>query len=285
MRAEELLETFTDEQLKAKVNGCFIQAENTNVLAHRGPEERQYSLTEADFYLKALASRHDARIAQRDFLMEVAVIALIGIEIVLSVYGLWEGHQQGKLIEKQTMALTHMDTSSAATATAMQAARDSLKSLAEAQAASLKILQEQQAEHAKKPRLALYVGKTPLAEAIVNPVARNGSAQGLASFDLFLKNIGDAPVGTFRLRAVVPVPAVFETDRLITVLEPDQPGSPTYTVTVQQPLLPAGETARIHVNLFVPNGTAPFKVSFTVNAMELQAVTPLGSLTVLAPTH
>jgi hypothetical protein len=278
MRAEELLDTLTDGELKKRVDDNFAAAETTGSLL-----QQQSHYDRADFYLRALQWRHDDRIAARDFRLEVAVIVLIGIEILLSVYGLWEGHQQGKLIERQTIALTHMDASSADTATAMQAARDSLKSLADAQAASLKILEEQPAEHAKKPKLTMYVGDTPLTKAIISPIARSGNAQSFASFDLLLKNIGEAPVSTFRLHALFPARVIFETDRLFTVLEPDQSGSPTQTVTVEQPLLPAGKTVRVHVKLWVPEGYAPFKVSFTVDAMELQAVTPLGSLTVVPP--
>jgi len=75
---------------------------------------------------------------------------------------------------------------------------------------------------------------------------------------------------------------VFETDRLITVLEPDPPSNAKiHTVTVQLAPLPIGQMVRIHVLLFVPNGHSPFKIPFTVDALELQAVAPVGSLTIL----
>ena len=47
------------------------------------------------------------------------------------------GYQQGKLIDKQTTALVHMDGSTASTATAMTAASTSLKTLAEDQEKSI----------------------------------------------------------------------------------------------------------------------------------------------------
>jgi hypothetical protein len=56
--------------------------------------------------------------------MEVAVILLIGVEIILSVIGLWAGYQQGKVLDKQTTALTHMDSSTTATATLLKTLTD-----------------------------------------------------------------------------------------------------------------------------------------------------------------
>jgi hypothetical protein len=91
MGAQELLETLTDDELKKRANECFIQAENTNFYL-----ERQGLLTEAAFYLNALIWRSDARVARRDFWMEVGVMVLIGGEIVLSVVGLRAGYQQGE---------------------------------------------------------------------------------------------------------------------------------------------------------------------------------------------
>src|SRR5260370_19996270 len=38
--------------------------------------------------------KRDERVARRDFWMEAGVMALIGIEIVLSVIALWVGYQQ-----------------------------------------------------------------------------------------------------------------------------------------------------------------------------------------------
>ena len=217
------------------------------------------------------------KIANRDFWMEVGVMVLIGIEIILSVIGLRAGYQQGEVLDKQTTALMHMDTSTAATS-------DSLQKLVAAQDASLKILQQEQAERAKKPRLTLYAGNIPLERASIHPKPRTGSAQTVASLDLLLKNEGDAPVSTFRLHALVPGDVILESNPLLTVPE-YEPSTPRagHIVTLQLAPLTAGQTVRTHMEIFVPNGHALFKIPFTVDALELQAVTPLGSLTVLPP--
>lgn len=223
--------------------------------------------------------RRNEELAQRDFKMEVGVMVLIGFEIVLSLIfgflGLWEGLKQAKALDRQVSVLSHMDTSTAATS-------DSLQKLVAAQDASLKILQQEQAERAKKPRLALYVGNTLLDKADVHPTARKGQVYTVASLDLLLKNEGDAPLSTFRLHALVPEGVVFNVDRLLIVPEAEPPARlNTYRVTLQLAPLPARETVRIHVELFVPNGHSPFKIPFAVDALELQTVAPLGSLTVL----
>ncbi len=281
MRAEELLETLTDDELKSKANHCFRQAEDTSRHLFAGTEERMRFLTEADFYLKALIWRQDARIAERDFRLEKWVIALISAEIVLSLIfgflGLWEGWKQGKALDRQVSVLSHMDTSTAATS-------DSLHKLVAAQDASLKILQQQQAERAKKPRLALYVGNIPLDRAPVHLTPLTGGGAE-ASLDLLLKNEGDAPVSTFRLQARVPSGVALNPEHLPNAPEFERSANRNnyYRVTLQLPTLPAGETFRIRTQIVASVGHPPFKILFTVDALELQAVAPLGSLTVLPP--
>ena len=282
MRAEELLGTLTDDELKKRANLCFFEAENTSIYKQAGPEEKLRLLTEADFYLKALIWRHDDRIADRDFRLEKWVIALISVEIVLSLIfgflGLWEGWNQGKALKREVDVLGHMETSTRATS-------ESLQKLVAAQDASLQILQQEQAERTKKPRLALYVGNIPLDRAPVRLKApRPQSTQATASLDLLLKNDGDAPVSTFRLHALVPAGIVFQTDRLFTVPESQPPPDlKTYGVTLQLAPLPAGQVVRIHADIFVPDGYPPFEIPFTVDALELRAVALVGSLTVLPP--
>ena len=166
----------------------------------------------------------------------------------------------------------------------MQTARDSLKSLADAQNETLRILQAEQAERAKKPRLALYVGNALLDKTAIHLKPRGGVAQTMASLDLLLKNEGDAPVSTFRLHALVPGDVILNSNPLLTVPEYEPSANPSsHTVTLQLPPLPAGQKVRIHVEIIVPNGHSLFKIPFTVDALEMQAVAPLGSLTVLPP--
>jgi hypothetical protein len=217
-------------------------------------------------------AQRDLQIAKSTLKMEKAVIWLISVEIVLSLgfggYGIYEGIKQSHVLDQQLAVLGHLD-----------------EKLVGAQDASLKILQEQQAEHAKKPRLALYADNILVDRASVHPKPAPGSAQTQAPVDLSIKNEGDAPVNTFRIHAVVPIEVVvFSEQQLIAVPEAEPPANPkTRRVTLELPLLPAGQTARIHTRIYVPNGHSPFKIPFTVDALELQAVAPLGSLTILPP--
>jgi len=106
----------------------------------------------------------------------------------------------------------------------------------------------------------------------------------MASLDLLLKNEGDAPVSTFRLHALVPGDVILNSNPLLTVPEYEPSANPSsHTVTLQLPPLPAGQKAGIHIEIIVPNGYSLFKIPFTVDALEMQAVAPLGSLTVLPP--
>jgi len=281
MRAEELLETLTDDELKDRANLCFFEAENPRLYKLASPEEKLRLLTEADFYLKALIWRHDARIAERDFRLEKWVISLISAEIVLSLIfgflGLWEGWKQGKALDRQVVVLSHMDTSTAATS-------DSLQKLVAAQDASLKILQQEQAERAKKPRFALYLGTVPVDIAPIHLEARGQGQQTIAQFDLTLKNEGDAPANPSEIHVLVPEGIYFNLSPLLPVQEYEEPSRPaTRTITFAIPLMPIGKTLRIRGEVLAPRGHASFKATFTVTTPQLQAVTPLGSLTVLPP--
>jgi len=226
--------------------------------------------------------KRNEEIAERDFRLERLVVWLIAAEIFVSLvfgcFGIYEGIKQANVLDR-------MDTSAAATATAMQTARDSLKTLSDAQAASLKILQQEQAERARKPRLVMYAGNVPLDRASVHPKVVSGSAQTQAPLDLFIKNKGDAPVTMFRIHAVMPSEViVFSEQQLIDVPEAEPPADPkTRRVTLQFPLLPAGDKVRIHTEVYVPKGYPSFKITFTVDALELRAVAPLGTLVVLPP--
>lgn len=204
----------------------------------------------------------------RHLILELLVIGLIGFEIVLSVIGLRAGYQQGKVLDKQTSALTHMDTSTAATV-------DSLQKLVAAQDASLKILQEEQAQRAKKPRLVLYVGSMPIDKTTLQLAPRTGLVQDTASFDLLVKNVGDAPVSTFRLHVLTPEGVGLDADQLIIVPQIGPPAHlNTQVLTLQLPLLPAGEMYRLHIAIYALKGDPAFRIKFTVDAIELQAEQP-----------
>jgi hypothetical protein len=125
MHAEEL-ESSTEKELRDKANINFIWAEDPNHPADNA--ERLRLLFKAQLYMSELAKRHDDKNSKRDFRMEIVVIVLISVEIILSVvFGLLalrEGNQQATV-------LSRMDTSTAATAAAMNEAKTSLKSLSE----------------------------------------------------------------------------------------------------------------------------------------------------------
>lgn len=266
MRARELLDTLSDDELIAKADACFVQAESVNIYLQPGPVDRQRLLAEADFYLKALAWRSDARIARRDFWMEVAVIVLIGAEIFLSLYfgivGIREAHEQSKVLDRQLSVLGRMDVSAASTAA---------------------LLQQEQAERGKKPKLALYVWNVPIDRATPRLKSIPGLSQDLATFDLFVKNEGDAPASTARLQVLTPEGVSLGGASPFASGPEFGPPLPRNAQRWSLPLpqLPIGETTKISVQFYVQKGHAAFKVAFSLDAPELPAVMPLGSLTVL----
>lgn len=293
MQAEELLQTLTDDELKRRANHCFLQAEDTSLYKRPSPEERLRFLTEADFYLKALIWRQDARKADRDkkeaeeradrdrkrenrhFWIELIVIGiLIGAELYFSIHygrlGLSEGRQQAAILQK-------MNKNTEDTAVQIQRAADAMTAI-------LQVLQADRADRAKKPSPALYVGNIPIDKATVRPTVPNGPTQSSARFDLLLKNEGDASLNTSEIHALVPEGINFYLSTLPTVPEYEEPSKPgTRSMSYAVPLTPVGKSLRIDCQISAPKGHAPFKVAFTITSPQLQAVTPLGSLTVLPP--
>lgn len=228
-----------------------------------------------DWLIECRDSQH--RREQRLETIEIGVVALITVEILLSLIfgaiGIYEAWKQGKVLD-------HMDASTAASAETTQTVRDELKSLVADQAKTREILQQQESDRAKKPRLALYLGNTPIDSASVH-LKLTGSSHDIASLDLLLRNGGDAPVSSSRLHALTPEGVWLDNPintNVVRQVEPEASG-----FTVQLPLLPAGQRVRVFMQLSVPHGHVTFKIPFTVDAMELQSVVRLGSLTVLPP--
>lgn len=202
--------------------------------------------------------------------IEIGVIVLIGIEIGLSIYYGNRSIREGK---KEAEILDKVNQSTSDTAAAMKQARDLLKSLADVQSAL-------QAERARKPRLALYVGNTPIDSAFVH-LTLTKSSHDLASLDLLLKNSGDAALSPSRLHALMPDGVWIENDINRPNVWQIEPESSRFTV--QLPLLPTDQTIHLPIRLWVPHGHPPVKIRFDIDAMELQSVVSLGSLTILPP--
>jgi hypothetical protein len=238
----------------------------------------------------------------RDLVLEIAVIVLIGLEIWLSVKGLREGREQAKVIE-------HMDHSTADTADAMKAARDSLRTLNDAQTISLdrlndmdanlqaslartstmvsttrnqlEILKKEQsdrlAQEAKKPKPALFVGPLPLINPPLNSTitAREETDTSMA-FDFTLANLGDAPANKIELRAMVPQRDVSITASVSYQQIPQLAGSPFNIIIFPLDHLRPGQQLQVEITFNYPKGHLPFEVMFSIDANEIQAGTPLG---------
>jgi len=123
-------EKATTEELRQTVDALFAGAEEAGFIAQR---EARWS--EARFYIAEIERRGHDRVARRDFWMEVAVIALILIEIILSVYGIRLAIKQGNdadaLMTKQTAVLDQLNANMQATAQVLQASQATMQSMNE----------------------------------------------------------------------------------------------------------------------------------------------------------
>jgi hypothetical protein len=109
----EEIENLSEKQLRIRVNEWFAY------LAACGNEQRAGVVAQAEFYMRELERRENAEVAARDFgfstrdlemanrsyTMEKSVIALIGLEIIIAIAGLWYGIHEGN---KQQTVLEQM---------------------------------------------------------------------------------------------------------------------------------------------------------------------------------
>jgi hypothetical protein len=79
-------------------------------------DRRAAKLLEAQFYMIELDRRHDARIARRDFRMELVVIGLIGLELIAATWGMWlgskESNEQAQTMERVVNGLDRIEKAS-----------------------------------------------------------------------------------------------------------------------------------------------------------------------------
>jgi hypothetical protein len=269
-------------------------------------------LLEAQFYLTAVARKEDERVGSRDYKLEVWVIVLIGIEIILSIVGIWIGIREGN---QQARVLSNIEQSTKNSAQAMLAAKSSLETLASSQTNSLghlkqmdsslqssqtttaamasatrkqlQILQAEQASRAsqlaRKPNLKLYVAGVP-ANGLTVSFKPRSETDTLMSFDFELVNEGNAIATKPLMRVVVDNKQVLvqSTTPLQTPVE--SPDSPTRVF-----LLPLDNIRpRVHMPMTFtftyPANSKSFGVGFNVDADEIEAGTFLGTISV-NPRH
>lgn len=111
MRFEEF-ETASLKTLRREAKFCFSEYQDPNT----GGMDKPALLLEAQFYMNEMDRRHGNRVANRDLILELIVIALILGEIIMSVY---EGNIQAKLIAQENAVLQHLDDSTKKTAESM----------------------------------------------------------------------------------------------------------------------------------------------------------------------
>jgi hypothetical protein len=221
--------------------------------------------------------KHNKKIEMRDFWMEVGVMVLIGIEILLSLYGLKEGKDQAAV-------MSSMATSATLTATYMTEATRDLHELNDAQADSLKILKRQEtdreAQLGRKPEFALYVGHVRL-DGSHAPLKPSQETDTGATFDFVLKNTGSLTANKVSWRVLVP-PAVFVT--VINGIPPTQPNDlpnrPVRAFLFSQEFMGPRNYVAVSITFVFHKGHPPFQVAFNASALEIAGEVPIGTLTV-----
>jgi hypothetical protein len=83
----------TDVQLVQLADDCLTKMDGSGPLDHPA-----YLLT-AQLYMNEIDKRHDAKIARRDFVMELTVIALILAEVI---FGIVDGNKRARILDQMS---------------------------------------------------------------------------------------------------------------------------------------------------------------------------------------
>ena len=125
----EEFEVAQNADLTLETKRCFDIYNNQNFAS----QARSAALLEAQFYMQELGRREDAKVARRDLILELIVIALIGLEIVLAVYGtrlaIKQANDQDVMMSKQMEVLNRLDGNMQLTAQTLQSSQTTMQSM------------------------------------------------------------------------------------------------------------------------------------------------------------
>jgi hypothetical protein len=187
--------------LRERAKGCFDMAQDA-ILS----EGRSALLLEAQFYMQELDRRQGSWIATRDLVLEIVVILLIGGEI-------WFGNKaatdQGALMKGQTAVLQKLDTSTSATATAMEGLSDITKAMSDTTAASGKTLLSlktttETMNKAVHDQVSLFYDPAVLVTYVPSAHILNFLNTGRSNIRLTSLKIGDSPEMDLGSRLITP---------------------------------------------------------------------------------
>jgi hypothetical protein len=305
MRVEEF-KKMSDDALVEKANECFAEIDTLDD-PHR-PQRDTPLLLQAQFYVneadRRASARHDAKIAKRDLLLDLIIIALIGLEIVI---GFWEGSRQAAILSQLNAStsatantLRSLDRSASATASILETLRTTQES-------QLRILESEYEAQGKHPILQVRAlswqmhpvpppqgYKPTLLDANkvsppVNIVAQSPVSSRAVEADFVLRNVGSAPAVNVMIGpqpssgvsvSCVDYPTVYPGPQESKVCEvpsgnippiPPRPKNHIARTSQAVPMAP-GETfdpdfdVEVRVNMKVPPNINEFDLALTVSA-------------------
>jgi hypothetical protein len=233
----------------------------------------------AQFYLAEIERREQqkervesARVARRDFWMEIAVIALIGIEIVIALIGLFWGASEAS---KQITALNSLNQSTSATAGNISRLTEVQTELTTAQKNTLNALHDQL-------EILRQQQKQRLAELTKQPVIGMRSHIGeitptRARYQITVENSSEVAARDFVV--------YFEAGRQdVSLAIPESGNNSPSRTSVYIPLLGPGLKHTVRLNAQYAAGAAPFHILISTSGENISTKT-LGDLFVKPPVR
>jgi len=272
MTVEEF-QSATADHLREKANDSFVKADQSGSL------DRPGFLMEAQFYLAEIERREQqkervesARIARRDFWMEIAVIVLIGIEIGIGFIGVFAGASEAG---KQITALNSLNQSTSRTASNISRLTEAQTELTTAQKNTLNALQDQLEilRQQQKQRLAELTKQPDIGMRWhireITPTS--------AKYQITVENSSEVAARDFVV--------YFEAGAQgVTLVIPDSGSNSPSRTSVYIPLLGAGLKQTVSLNAQYPAGAAPFRIRIFTSGENISAKT-LGDLFVKPPVR
>jgi hypothetical protein len=118
MKLDEV-EKLSKKELRGRINNLFEEAEDPGL-------ERSSPYSQAQFYMRELEHRRDSFTSIRDFILEIAVIGLIGWEIHMSYRA---ERLQSQNFENEQAVFTNLQASSAITAKTLESERQTMEAM------------------------------------------------------------------------------------------------------------------------------------------------------------
>lgn len=207
------------------------------------------------------------------------ITLIVGLELLIALFGFWEGKEQLVALRDQVRSLTTVNAS-------LQASIEQQKAVMDVLSKQLDILREQEdtrlAALQRRPRLVILSGGADLMNhaQVPSPCLPLEGRGDIAGCSISLENRGDAPLTHGRLRAWEPSGTAYIQSNMPSILYSQGLGLPGNGIEVSLPTLTKGEPRRsVEIEVVLHNKqAAQLNLQIVGDEIGTMNLTPLKAL-------